>query len=80
MKSLIDLHLHIDGSLPYATVKKLCRAHGQPDYTHAQLFEKMSVPASCHNLNEYLQKFAFPLTLMQTRGDLRDVQLEHQGL
>ena len=33
MRNFIDLHLHLDGSLPYTTVKKLIRVHNFPTLT-----------------------------------------------
>lgn len=43
MKNFIDLHLHLDVSLPYPTVKKLMKAHNFPSLTETQLKEKLSV-------------------------------------
>ena len=43
MKNFIDLHLHLDVSLLYATVKKLMKAHNFPSLTETQLKEKLSV-------------------------------------
>lgn len=86
MQPLIDIHLHLDGSLPYSTVKKLMQIHGIPPMTDMQLQSHLSVSNDCHDLNEYLEKFAFPLTLMQTQGDLELIvfdllkELKQQGL
>lgn len=30
MRKLIDLHLHLDGSVPFTTIKKLMNIHGLP--------------------------------------------------
>lgn len=57
MKNFIDLHLHLDSSLPYPTVKKLMKAHNFPSLTETQLKEKFSVSKKCANLQEYLNKF-----------------------
>ena len=70
MKNFIDLHLHLDGSLPYPTVKKLMKAHNFPSLTETQLKEKLSVSKKCANLQEYLTKFDFPLLFLQTKKDL----------
>lgn len=70
MKNFIDLHLHLDGSLPYPTVKKLMKAHNFPSLTETQLKEKLSVSKKCANLQEYLTKFDFPLLFLQTKRDL----------
>ena len=70
MKNFIDLHLHLDVSLPYPTVKKLMKAHNFPSLTETQLKEKLSVSKECANLQEYLTKFDFPLLFLQTKKDL----------
>lgn len=57
MKNFIDFHLHLDGSLPYPTVKKLTKAHNFPSLTETQLKEKLSVSKKCANLQEYLTEF-----------------------
>ncbi len=71
MQHLIDLHLHLDGSLPVATVKKLMARHQLKPLSPTALAARLSVSPHCQNLDEYLEKFAFPLTLMQTALDLK---------
>ena len=56
MKNFIDLHLHLDGSLPYTTVKKLMEVHNFSSLTDSQLKEKLSVSERCADLQEYLTK------------------------
>lgn len=73
MENLIDIHLHLDGSLPFRTVKKLMKKHGLPEMTNKELCQRLSVSKNCHDLNEYLEKFAFLLTLMQTKSDLERI-------
>lgn len=86
MKNFIDLHLHLDGSLPYTTVKKLMDIHNCPALTNSQLKEKLSVSEKCANLQEYLTKFDFPLLFLQTKQDLEIAtfdllkELRSQGL
>ncbi len=86
MKNFIDLHLHLDGSLPYPTVKKLTKAHNFPSLTETHLKEKLSVSKKCANLQEYLTKFDFPLLFLQTKKDLETAifdllkNLRSQGL
>lgn len=54
--------------------------------TDGELKKKLSVPAGCRDLNEYLTKFEFPLTLMQTPEALEKcmhdllTELEGQGV
>ena len=70
-RCLIDLHLHLDGSLSLSTVRRLARDAevALPD-DDAVLLQRLSVAPDCRNLNEYLEKFAFPLTLLQTADAL----------
>lgn len=85
MKKLIDLHLHLDGSVPYQTVRKLL-AKGGKSLPEADLRKRLSVSPDCRNLDEYLDKFDFPLSLMQTADNLRLIvrelleELRGQGL
>lgn len=85
MKKLIDLHLHLDGSLPYQTVRELLAKEGR-SLPEADLRKRLSVSPDCRNLDEYLDKFDFPLSLMQTAENLRLIvrellaELRGQGL
>lgn len=87
LNCFIDLHLHLDGSLPFQTVKELAGQQGIGlDMTDAQLKEMLTVPAGCKDLNEYLTKFDFPLQLMQTADALEKCmhdllcELDKQGV
>ncbi|GFZ27005.1 adenosine deaminase [Lactobacillus corticis] len=86
MRNLIDIHLHLDGSLPYKTVKKLMKVHEMPIISDRELHHRLSVSPSCQDLDEYLEKFDFPLKLMQTPADLHTCvfdllqELREQGL
>lgn len=64
---LIDLHLHLDGSLSLRTVRALAKIQGAevPESDEA-LLEMLQVSDGCRDLNEYLEKFHFPCSLMQT--------------
>ncbi|NCB92596.1 MAG: adenosine deaminase [Clostridia bacterium] len=59
----IDLHCHLDGSLPVMTVKKLT---GRTDLKDSDL----QAERDCNSLKTYLEKFALPLEGMQTRDGL----------
>ena len=86
MRKFIDLHLHLDGSVPVATVKKLMREHDIPIPTDQELRQELSVDSSCKSLEQFLEKFALPNKLMQTRHDLDTIvydlltELKEQGL
>ena len=82
----IDLHLHLDGSLPVATVRRLAAMAGKELPEEEKLLEMLQVSPGCRDLNEYLEKFSFPCSLLQTREaislavyDLME-KLKEQGL
>lgn len=65
----VDLHLHLDGSLPIAIIPKLA------EISHVELHENpsnklFSVPAGCTSLESYLTCFELPLRLLQTEEAL----------
>lgn len=64
---LIDLHLHLDGSLSVATVRQLAAMAGREVPEEAELLQMLQVSPNCKDLNEYLEKFSFPCSLLQTR-------------
>lgn len=65
---MIDLHLHFDGSLLVESVweqgKKQNIDLGVKDKD--ELKEKLSISNECKSLNEYLEKFGLPLSVLQT--------------
>ncbi|SCW30997.1 adenosine deaminase [Eubacterium ruminantium] len=66
---LCELHLHLDGSLPIETIKYLAEQEPGstlPDTDTNILKSRFSVPEDCKDLNEYLEKFDLPLSLLQT--------------
>ncbi len=63
---LIDLHVHLDGSIPLKTAHELAERQGLPLYSKAELRRRMVAPPDCRDLNEYLAVFDYPLTLIQT--------------
>ncbi len=66
----IDLHLHLDGSLSHSSVKELCRLQGLSVPDDLFIKKNTSVGEGCKDLNEYLTKFDFPLSLLQTKEAL----------
>lgn len=88
MKNGIDLHLHLDGSLTPAYVIRQAKKQGieLPVWDEKELVKYMTAPVDCKDLNEYLEKFDLPCSVMQTEDALteavRDVcrQMETQGL
>ena len=66
-RGLIDLHLHLDGSLSLASVRELAAMQNIPvPEDDRELLKILQVGPDCRDLNEYLEKFAFPCSLMQT--------------
>ena len=63
---LIDLHLHLDGSLSADCVRHLGEMQGIEVPEGEELEKMLSVSEGCRDLNEYLEKFEFPLSLLQT--------------
>lgn len=68
MVGITDLHLHLDGSLSLESVKHLARITGVAlPLTDEAIMKLVQVSDNCTDLNEYLEKFDFPLKLLQTR-------------
>ena len=85
--ALIDLHLHLDGSLSLDSVRELAAMEGIEIETADQaLLKKLQVSPDCRDLNEYLEKFDFPCALLQTPAALTKAvsnlrrELAEQGL
>lgn len=60
----VELHLHLDGSLSLELASKLSGLNKE------NVKEKMIAKDKCQNLSEYLTKFDFPISLMQTKENL----------
>ncbi|SHO57381.1 adenosine deaminase [Vibrio quintilis] len=74
----IDLHCHLDGSLRPATLIEL--AHQQhitlPSDDVQTIKKMMTAPPACQDLDEYLQCFSLPLSVMQTEAAIERVSFE----
>ncbi|MBQ9596597.1 MAG: adenosine deaminase [Synergistaceae bacterium] len=70
----IDIHLHLDGALTLDIAKKLADLQNikLPASSDSELEKLLTVPEDCKSLNEFLERFALPLTLMQTPEGLRE--------
>lgn len=64
----VELHCHLDGSVPMETLKKL--AAKQP--FDMALLDQIVAPAKCHDLEDYLKSFDITLQLMQTYDQLEE--------
>ncbi len=66
--ALVDLHLHLDGSLSVEDAIHMAAVEGVPFPAQASEVEKMLVcPENCESLNDYLKCFAHPVRIMQSR-------------
>lgn len=64
---MIDLHLHLDGAISLKSARELAKLLdiNIPD-NDDELIQMMRVSPDCKDLNEFLDKFAFPCSLIQT--------------
>jgi len=75
MKKLpfIELHCHLDGSITVDIARKLAALQGMElVHSDAELYNQLSVPESCTDLNEFLERFALPCSLMQTKESVTE--------
>ena len=84
---LIDLHLHLDGSLSVKSVKELAALQNiEIPENEEELLKQLRVNDDCKDLTEYLEKFAFPGKLLQTKEAIAlsvynlQEELKEQGL
>ncbi|MBQ2541170.1 MAG: adenosine deaminase [Paludibacteraceae bacterium] len=69
--ALIDLHLHLDGSMPLLTARRLAKAQGvKIPETDEELKAMMSLTDDCKDLNDYLARFDLACSLLHTREAL----------
>lgn len=69
---MIDLHLHLDGSIDPEDMPRLAELSGAalPSTRQEELRSLLSVEPDCRNLGEYLEKFQLPLRVLQTGESL----------
>ena len=65
---MIDLHIHLDGSLTAEELLVLARTEGirLPAETPEGLRPFLTVPSGCGSLNDYLRCFETPLAVLQS--------------
>ncbi len=67
----IDMHLHLDGSISLKTTRKLAGMQGiSLPKSDDVLKQTMQVMKGCHSLNEYLERFSLPCSLLNIREAL----------
>ena len=71
---MIDLHLHLDGSLTAKDILELASKQKIPlPADSEQALEKLLMaPQSGGSLNDYLKRFELPLLVLQTEAALHD--------
>ena len=70
--AIIDLHLHLDGSLSAKAIIKVAQKEGIqiPCYDEEGLNNYLMVPDNCGSLNEYLERFSLPNLVLQSKYGL----------
>ena len=64
--ALVELHLHVDGSLSAEDVMLMAKEEGvDVPSTTKEVYDLLSCPEDCKDLNRYLKCFRLPLTVMQ---------------
>lgn len=68
----IELHLHLDGSIPPELMWKLMMAEGVelPVPTYDEFLEWLKITSDCRDVNQYLERFELPLQILQTKENL----------
>ena len=76
--ALVDLHLHLDGSLSAKAIIEAAKADGinLPSYDEKELNKLLMVPENCGSLNEYLERFDLPNLVLQTEKGLEICTLD----
>ena len=76
--ALVDLHLHLDGSLSPEAIIEVAQEEDikLPTYKASELRKYLEVPENCESLNEYLTRFDIPNRVLQTKNGLRKCMLD----
>ena len=76
--AIIDLHLHLDGSLSSKAIIKVAKKEGikLPTFDEEELNKYLMVPDICGSLNEYLERFSLPNLVLQTEYGLEVCTLD----
>lgn len=74
----IELHCHLDGSLRPETIIDIAQKEGikLPAFEKEELQKDLIAPLECESLDEYLEKFAIPNLVMQSKENLRRITFE----
>ena len=70
-KGLIDLHLHLDGSISVQSARELAKIEGVTLPGEDEALRKLlTVSDGCRDLNEYLTRFSLPCSLLESAESL----------
>lgn len=74
----IELHCHLDGSLRPETIIDIAKREGisLPSLDMDEIQRELVAPLECESLDEYLEKFAIPNLVMQSKENLRRITFE----
>jgi adenosine deaminase len=74
----IELHCHLDGSLRPETIIDIAKKEGIsiPSFEIEEIQKELTAPLECESLDEYLEKFAIPNLVMQSKESLRRITFE----
>lgn len=73
MNNLVELHLHLDGALSISNCRKIAKIQNLDIPNDDNEISKMMVVSNdCHDLNEFLTKFEFPGSLLQTKEGIKN--------
>lgn len=87
LNCMLDLHLHLDGAISLKNAKNLAKIQnvGIPE-SDEEILDLLRVDDDCRSLNEFLERFAFPCSLLQTPVGIKTaletlcLELSEQGL
>jgi len=76
--AIVDLHLHLDGSLSAKAIIEVAKKEGikLPTFDEGELNKYLMVPDNCGSLNEYLERFSLPNLVLQTEYGLEVCTLD----
>ena len=76
--AIVDLHLHLDGSLSAKAIIEVAKKEGinLPTFDEKELNKYLMVPENCQSLNEYLERFSLPNLVLQSKQGLEICTLD----
>lgn len=73
----VELHCHLDGSVRPETMYELLLEEGEIEEMSPEEFRKLvMVEDECSSLVEYLEKFSYPLKVMQSKENIERITYE----